>query len=133
MVKYAEFVDPKTNAQIKASLLKSDGSTLYITRDLAAILDRKAKYKFDRIHYVVDHSQSDHFRAFFGLLRALGYRWADKPLDEMHVAFGKVAGMSSRKGSAVLLTDIINEASTRMAHIMKEKSSNCCCEMVDYD
>ncbi|ELT98794.1 hypothetical protein CAPTEDRAFT_220944 [Capitella teleta] len=122
-VQFAEFLDPKSNELIRSSLLKSDGSTLYITRDLAAILDRKTKYKFDRIHYVVDQSQSDHFRAMFGLLRALGFRWADKPLDEMHVAFGRVAGMSSRKGNAVLLSDIIAEASSRMQQVMNDKET----------
>ncbi|XP_050689265.1 probable arginine--tRNA ligase, mitochondrial isoform X1 [Eriocheir sinensis] len=104
-------VNPNQDVTIE----KSDGSTLYITRDVAAALDRFNRYAFTRMIYVVENGQSDHFTALFSILRALGHRWAEDGLS--HVKFGRVRGMSSRKGTAVALEDLLDGA----RHLMSEK------------
>ena len=95
-------------------LLKSDGSTLYITRDIAAAIDRFNEYKFDDMYYVVDNAQSEHFTRLVSILERMEFPWAKRL---KHVKFGKIRGMSTRKGTAVFLNDILDE--TRA--VMKEK------------
>lgn len=95
-------------------ILKSDGSTLYITRDIAAAVDRFNEYKFDTMYYVVDNAQSEHFVRLVNILERMEFPWAKRI---KHVKFGKIRGMSTRKGTAVFLNDILDE--TRV--VMKEK------------
>ncbi|XP_046435389.1 probable arginine--tRNA ligase, mitochondrial [Neodiprion fabricii] len=87
-------------------IIKSDGSTLYITRDIAAAMDRFDKYKFDAMYYVVDTAQNEHFVTLIKILEKMKCSWADRLL---HVKFGRIKGMSTRKGSAVFLQDILDE------------------------
>lgn len=82
------------------TVLKSDGSTLYITRDIAAAVHRKSEFGFDRMFYVVEQGQKDHFKGLFGILDRMGFDWSR---DLSHVTFGRINGMSSRKGTAVFL------------------------------
>jgi arginyl-tRNA synthetase len=91
-------------------LKKTDGSTLYITRDLAAAEDRWKRFHFEQSLYVVARDQAFHFAQLFRVLKAMGKPWADRCL---HVAFGRIAGMSTRKGEVVLLTDVLDEARDR--------------------
>src|SRR5918996_15699 len=98
-------------------LRKNDGSTLYATRDLAAAIDRYERFRFDRALYVVATDQSLHFRQFFRVLKAMGYEWADRLV---HVNFGRVGGMSTRKGQIVLLTDVLDEAKSRALDKVQE-------------
>ncbi|QRW18858.1 arginyl-tRNA synthetase [Rhizoctonia solani] len=91
-----------------------DGTSLYLTRDIAAAIERYEKYKFDRMIYVIASQQDLHCAQFFKTLELMEYPWA-KSLE--HVNFGMVLGMSTRKGTAVFLDDVIREA----ASIMKEK------------
>ena len=90
---------------------KSDGATLYATRDLAAALDRKETYDFVRSIYVVGNEQSLHFTQFKKVLCKMGYEWAD---DIQHVPFGLILKdgkkMSTRQGKIVLLEEVLNEA-----------------------
>ncbi|CAH1112645.1 unnamed protein product [Psylliodes chrysocephalus] len=105
----------KEAAQIgdrQVTVLKSDGSSLYLTRDIAAALDRYKRYNFDRMYYVVDNSQSDHFYALKNILYKMDLPWANRIV---HVKFGRVKGMSSRKGSAIFLKDILDECKDIMA------------------
>nr|XP_006819281.1 PREDICTED: probable arginine--tRNA ligase, mitochondrial-like [Saccoglossus kowalevskii] len=99
-----------------STLMRSDGTTLYITRDIAAAIHRHDNYKFNRMYYVVDKSQNQHFRQLFGTLNKMKYEWADRC---HHVQFGKVIGMSTRKGDVIFLQDVLDEAKTRMLHNMK--------------
>ncbi|CAK9803786.1 Probable arginine--tRNA ligase, mitochondrial [Anthophora quadrimaculata] len=92
-------------------IIKSDGSTLYITRDIAAAIDRFEKNKFDAMYYVVDYSQSDHFLNLITILSKMKLPWVDRL---KHVKFGRVHGMSTRKGTAVFLEDILDEAKEKM-------------------
>ncbi len=94
-----------------ALVKRSDGATLYITRDIAALLDRKEKYHFDEILYVVGNEQTLHFNQLKEIINKMGYDYAK---DIHHIAFGLVLSdgkkMSTRGGSAVSLHDVLEEA-----------------------
>jgi arginyl-tRNA synthetase len=98
-------------------LKKNDGSTLYATRDLAAAIDRHERFHFDKALYVVATDQALHFRQLFRVLKAMGREWADRMV---HVNFGRVHGMSTRKGNVVLLTDVLDEAKVRAREKVQE-------------
>jgi arginyl-tRNA synthetase len=91
-------------------VMKSDGTTLYITRDLAAARERIAKYSPEKIIYVVSNEQDRHFEQLFESLRLMGYS-RDMFL---HVNYGMVQGMSTREGSVALIEDILNLATDVM-------------------
>jgi arginyl-tRNA synthetase len=97
-----------------ALIKKSDGATLYITRDLAAALYRKRTYHFAKALYVVGNEQAGHFKQLKAVLKKMGYDWAD---DVYHVPFGLVTKdgkkLSTRKGNVILLEPTIQEAVKR--------------------
>ncbi|KAL6095775.1 rars2 [Pungitius sinensis] len=103
-----------------STVLRSDGTTLYITRDLAAAIDRKEKYHFDEMIYVTDKSQANHFHQLFHILLAMGHSWADRC---EHVPFGLVRGMKTRRGEVVFLEDVLDEARARMLHNMNQSKT----------
>ncbi|KAK3927155.1 putative arginine--tRNA ligase, mitochondrial [Frankliniella fusca] len=88
-------------------VLKSDGTTLYLTRDIAAAVERKSKFNFDTMYYLADTSQHKHFRNLFSILKDLSFPWAE---NIKHVRFGRVRGMSTRRGEVIFLNDILDEA-----------------------
>ncbi|CAL8317176.1 unnamed protein product [Merluccius merluccius] len=100
-----------------ATVLRSDGTSLYITRDIAAAIDRKEKYHFDEMIYVTDKSQQNHFQQLFRILGIMGHPWAESC---RHVSFGLVQGMSTRRGEVVFLEDVLDEARARMLHNMRQ-------------
>ncbi|XP_023270827.1 probable arginine--tRNA ligase, mitochondrial [Seriola lalandi dorsalis] len=102
------------------TVLRSDGTTLYITRDVAAAIDRKQKYHFDEMIYVTDKSQANHFHQLFQILLSMGHSWADRC---QHVPFGLVQGMKTRTGEVVFLEDVLNEARTRMLDNMSQSKT----------
>lgn len=119
--KGARIVDLKKYKANVAVIKKSDGATLYITRDLAAAKARMDEYKFDKCIYVVAAAQDLHFQQLFKMLELMGYEWADPKQGRLeHVNFGMVLGMSTRKGTVVFLEDILNEARAVMLEKMKE-------------
>ena len=93
-----------------ALLEKADGTTLYLTRDLAAARYRHDTYGCDRIVYVVASGQSLHFQQLFAVLNLLGHSWSK---DCVHVNFGLVQGMSTRKGNVIYLEELLDEARER--------------------
>ncbi|XP_043281083.1 probable arginine--tRNA ligase, mitochondrial [Venturia canescens] len=99
------------NEKRNVPIIKSDGSTLYLTRDIAAAIDRYEKYNFDLMYYVVENSQTDHFTNLVNILDKMKQPFANKI---QHVKFGRIRGMSTRKGTAVFLNDILNEARDAM-------------------
>ena len=101
---------PQKDNEPPVLLKKSDGSTLYATRDLAAAKDRYERFHFDLSLYVVAQDQALHFRQVFEVLGRMGLPWA-KGL--VHVNFGRIHGMSTRKGQVVMLTDVLDEARSR--------------------
>jgi arginyl-tRNA synthetase len=102
-------------------LKKADGSTLYVTRDLAAAEDRWERFHFDRALYVVARDQALHFAQLFRVLKAMGKPWADRCL---HVAFGRIAGMATRAGKLVLLSDVLDEARSRALEKVRENQAS---------
>jgi arginyl-tRNA synthetase len=94
-----------------ALIQKKDGTTLYLTRDIAAAISRKEKYHFDRAFYVVSEQQKLHFQQLFGILKKMGHAWADS-LE--HLSFGTVLfgseKMSTREGRVIFLDDLLDEA-----------------------
>ncbi len=101
----------RLNDQRTVTLVKSDGSSLYLTRDVAAAIDRRQRFPFQRMLYVVDNAQTDHFVALKSLLAFMDHAWAS---HIEHVKFGRIKGMSTRKGTAVFLSDLLDEAHVRM-------------------
>ncbi|MBX4196525.1 arginine--tRNA ligase [Candidatus Pacearchaeota archaeon] len=90
---------------------KSDGATLYVTRDLAAALDRKKEYGFDRMIYEVGAEQKLHFKQLFKILELLGYSWAQECVHVDHGLYLDSDGkkFSTRKGKTVFMKDILEE------------------------
>ncbi|NWX12443.1 SYRM protein, partial [Aegotheles bennettii] len=106
-----------------STVVRSDGTSLYITRqfliisfrDLAAAIDRMNKHRWDTMIYVTDKSQSGHFQHLFQILKLMGYDWAERC---QHVSFGLVQGMKTRRGEVVFLEDVLNEVRSRMLENM---------------
>lgn len=98
-------------------LKKSDGATLYATRDVAAALDRFERFSFEKCLYVVGVEQKRHFDQLKRALRAMGNDWSDRMV---HVHFGRVQGMSTRKGTVVYLDEVLDEARDRAREKMQE-------------
>jgi arginyl-tRNA synthetase len=115
----AEVVDLSEDGLNVAMIRKSDGATLYLTRDLAAARDRWECHNFDKMFYVVAADQKLHFKQLFRVLEMLGHEWASKC---QHVEFGRVHGMSTRKGQAVFLDDLLNEGQSRAMARMQENA-----------
>ncbi|XP_035795103.1 probable arginine--tRNA ligase, mitochondrial [Anopheles albimanus] len=89
-------------------LVKSDGTGMYLLRDIAALLDRQERYAFHRSLYVVENGQNDHFNALGEIaLSILNLPYAQ---GIEHIKFGRVHGMSTRKGKVVFLKEILQEA-----------------------
>ena len=108
-----------------ALITKNDGSTLYMTRDLAAAIYRKNTYDFEKCIYVVGSQQSLHFQQLFKVLELVGFEWAK---DMVHVPFGMVAleegTMSTRKGRVVFLEDVLKQAIEKTKETMLTKNPN---------
>lgn len=98
-----------------STVIRSDGTSLYITRDLAAAIDRMNKYNWDTMIYVTDRNQSSHFQHLFQILKLMGYDWVERC---QHVSFGLVQGMKTRKGEVIFLEDVLDEVRSRMLENM---------------
>ena len=97
-----------------ALVQKKDGTTLYLTRDIAAAVDRFERFKFDRMYYVVSEQQKLHFQLLFGVLKKMGHEWANRC---EHISFGTVLfgaeKMSTREGRVIFLDALLDEAKER--------------------
>ena len=104
-------------------ILRSDGASLYATRDMATALYRKQTFDFDKCLYVVAYHQDLHFKQFFKVLEMAGYEWSR---DLIHVNYGMVSleegSMSMRKGRVVLLKDLLSKSVEKAADIIEEKN-----------
>ena len=121
----AQVVDLEEYGMSPCIILKSDGSSLYATRDMAAAIYRKETYDFHKCLYVVAYQQNLHFKQFFKVLELMGKDWAK---DLVHVAYGMVSleegTMSTRKGNVVFLEDVINKCIEKAYTIIDEKNPN---------
>ena len=105
-------------------ILRSDGASLYATRDLAAAFYRKKTYDFYKCLYVVAYQQNLHFKQLFKVLELMGKDWAK---DMVHVAYGMVSledgAMSTRKGHVVWLEEVIDKCIEKCYNVINEKNS----------
>lgn len=104
-------------------ILKSDGATLYPTRDITAAIYRKKTFNFVKALYVTDYSQSLHFAQWMKVIELMGYDWADQ-LE--HVPFGRVSSeegaLQTRKGNVILLKDLLNKSIEKVRKIIEENN-----------
>ena len=121
----AQVVDLEEYGMTPCMILKSDGTSLYATRDMAAAQYRKDNYDFEKCLYVVAYQQNLHFKQFFKVLELMGKEWAK---DLVHVAYGMVSleegTMSTRKGNVVFLEDVIAKCIEKAYAIIDQKNPN---------
>ena len=119
----AMIVDLESYNMPPALITKSDGSTLYATRDIAAAMYRKEHYDFYKNIYVVASEQNLHFKQWKKVIELMGYDWAN---DCIHVPFGMVSledgKLSTRQGKVVFLEDVLNKAVESTLAIMEERN-----------
>lgn len=121
----AQVVDLEEYNMPPCIIITSAGTTIYATRDLAALKDRISKYDFDKLIYVVGNEQQLHFKQVFKVMELMGYE--DYVSRCAHVPFGLVVDkdgekIGSRKGNSVFLEDILNEAIDKVRDIINEKN-----------
>ncbi|EPQ31765.1 uncharacterized protein PFL1_01097 [Pseudozyma flocculosa PF-1] len=126
-----DFVSREENGALLADLTKyklekcvierKDGTPLYITRDIAEAAQRwEAFGGFDKMIYVVASQQDLHLGQFFKVLELMGYPWAQKEAGKLvHVNFGMILGMSTRRGTVVFLDHILDETADKMHDVMR--------------
>ncbi len=106
-------------------IMKSDGATMYATRDIAAAIYRKKTYNFYKNIYVAGNPQLLHFKQVFKTLELMGNNWVK---DCIHVGFGLVKfkdkKLSSRKGEVVLLEDLLNMSVEKIKRVIEDKNPN---------
>jgi arginyl-tRNA synthetase len=119
----AQIVDLQEYGMPPCLILRSDGASLYATRDLAAAIYRKNTYDFYKCLYVVAYQQNLHFKQVFKVLELMGKDWAK---DMVHVAYGMVSledgAMSTRKGKVVWLEDVISKCVEKAYTVVNEKN-----------
>ena len=119
----ASIVDLEKYGMPPCLILKRDGSSLYPTRDIAAAVDRKEMYDFDKCIYVTSNQQILHFQQWFKVVELMGYDWY-KGL--VHIPYGTVsvngAKLATRTGNVVLLKDLFAAAIEKVTEIMEEKN-----------
>lgn len=120
----AKIVDLEEYKMPPCLILRSDGGTLYPTRDIASAIDRYNEHNFEKAIYVTAIDQSLHFRQWFKVCELMEYPFYDKLY---HVPFGLVSldsgKLSTRKGNVILMEDLLNEAISKTKEIMSEGKS----------
>ena len=122
----AQVVDLEAYGMPPALILRSDGATLYITRDLAAALYRHNTYHFDKCLYVVAYQQNLHFKQLFKVIELMGLRLVQGHASTSPSAWSATRGsaLSTREGYVVYLEDLLNKAVEKAREIIEEKSPN---------
>lgn len=118
------FLNDIYNEDIPPCIIETrDGTTIYAVRDIAALLDRWERFKFDRIIYVTGVTQSLHFKQVFGVIKKLNFPFKDRLF---HIPFGTMRfrgeKMSTRKGKIVFLKDVYERVYNEALRITKEKN-----------
>lgn len=120
----AQVIDLEEYNMPPCLITKSDGSSIYHSRDIAAILYRKAEYNFHKCLYITGLEQSLHFKQIFKAIEVMGYDWAD---GLVHVPYGLVSlegeKLSTRTGNIIYAEDILNEAVERAYNAIIEKNA----------
>lgn len=123
----AKIIDLEDKGMAPCMICKSNGSSIYATRDLAAILYRARTYDFDKCLYVVAYEQNAYFKQIFEVAKLLGLK--EKHTNGLeHVSYGMVhlksGKMSTREGNVVTVENLLNEAIKRAGDILEEKNPN---------
>lgn len=109
---------------VPALIKRSDGASLYMTRDIAAVIDRKKRYNFDEALYVVGNEQQLHFTQLKRIIDKMGYNWSD---SIHHINFGMILQggkkMSTRHGKSIELKDLLDEAINLSKKYLEEKNA----------
>lgn len=120
----AKIVDLEAYDMAPCLILKNDGSSIYATRDLAAIFYRKETHNFVKCIYVTGQEQKLHFAQVFKVVELLGNEWAKDQL--VHIPYGLVslegAKLSTRSGNIIYAEDILLEAIAKIKEIINEKN-----------
>ena len=120
----AKVVDLSEYDMPPALILKNDGSSIYATRDIAAIFYRKETYNFEKCLYVTGQEQKLHFKQVFKVIELLGNEWAKDGL--VHIPYGLVSlggeKLSTRDGNVIYAEDILLEAISKVKEIIGEKN-----------
>ena len=117
----ALIVDLTADKLGKAIIKKRDGTSLYLTRDISAAMDRYERFKFDKMLYVVASQQELHLAQLYKILAKIGR--TDVSERCLHINFGMVLGMSTRKGTAKFLDDILQDVAEKMHDVMRANES----------
>ena len=119
----AKIVDLEEHGMPPCLILRSDGGTLYPTRDVAAAIDRYETFSFDKCLYVTGNEQSLHFAQWMKVVELMGYEWAEGLL---HISYGMTlfegGKLSTRKGEVIKAEDLINESVEKTKKIIEEKN-----------
>ena len=123
----AKIIDLSDKGMSPCMICKSNGSSIYATRDLAAILYRTREYDFDKCLYVVAYEQNLHFKQIFEVAKLLGID--EKYINGLeHVSYGmvhlKTGKMSTREGNVIKVKDLLDESIERASKILEEKNPN---------
>ncbi|KAI1204192.1 arginyl-tRNA synthetase [Annulohypoxylon truncatum] len=122
LVDFTQLLPGKEGKRLgKAVIRKRDGTALYLTRDIAELLGRYEKYKFDHMIYVVASQQDLHLQQLFKIIDLLGYK--DIAARCQHINFGLVQGMSTRKGTVKFLDDILRDCADHMHEVMRKNDA----------
>ncbi|PGH04330.1 arginine-tRNA ligase [Helicocarpus griseus UAMH5409] len=105
----------------KAIVVRKDGTPLYLTRDIAAIVERDEEYHFDKMIYVVAAQQDLHLAQLFKVTELSGQK--DLASRCQHINFGMVRGMSTRKGTVKFLNDILKDVGEKMHEVMRKNTT----------
>ncbi|KAJ2714926.1 arginyl-tRNA synthetase [Coemansia spiralis] len=115
--KGGKIVDLSAHRLDKAVVQKTDGTTVYITRDLGAAIQRYEQFAFDKAIYVVSTEQDYYLKQLFKIVDLMELPYADRL---QHVNYGLVKGMSTRKGTVVFLDDLLDECASKMHSVMRD-------------
>ncbi|KAI5918369.1 arginyl-tRNA synthetase [Camillea tinctor] len=119
IVDFTKHVPGKPGKALEKPIVrKKDGTALYLTRDISELLHRHEKYQFDQCIYVIASQQDLHVKQFFKIVELLGYQ--DIASKAQHVNFGLVLGMSTRRGTAKFLDDILRDVGDHMHEVMRK-------------
>ena len=119
----AKVVDLEKYDMPPCLIIKSNGTTIYATRDITAAIYRKETFDFVKSIYITDYAQSLHFSQVFKVIKEMGYDWAD---DLIHVPFGRVSTeegkLQSRTGNVILLDELISRSIDKVKETIQEKN-----------
>ncbi|RKF57262.1 Arginine--tRNA ligase, cytoplasmic [Erysiphe neolycopersici] len=122
IVDFSKHIPGKAGKSLERPLIKKrDGTALYLTRDISEVLQRKEKYNFDHMIYVVASAQDLHLKQLFKIIELMGFTELAKKVQ--HINFGLVLGMSTRKGTVKFLDDILRDVAEKMHEVMQKNQA----------